>query len=188
MHAKQNPGDNWTGSQNPFGPKVPLGAHGANGSTPGQSGFGGWASGECNFNGQAQCGMVSGRTQRDVSENEFPWLCERTSFRRWRCRALPIPYPRIRLETAQFDPQPPYTSLSRRARRPLFPLPEATRTELSRRRHRALVVATFSTPVTWSIRGRRKSAMPKLQGVPFHHSLVTLSLGIGAREWPCLLT
>lgn len=55
--ANSNPGDNWTGSQNPFGPKVPLGAHGANGSTPGQSGFGGWASGECNFNGQAQCGM-----------------------------------------------------------------------------------------------------------------------------------
>jgi len=50
-----NPGNNWTGANNPFGPKIPLGAHGAYGSAP--PGAGGWASGECNTNGQAQCGM-----------------------------------------------------------------------------------------------------------------------------------
>ena len=40
-----------------FGPKIPLGAHGVYGSAP-PGGSGEWASGECNFNGQAQCGMV----------------------------------------------------------------------------------------------------------------------------------
>lgn len=50
-----NAGDNWTGANNPFGPKIPLGAHGQNGSAP--PGRGGWSSGECNFNGQAQCGQ-----------------------------------------------------------------------------------------------------------------------------------
>mmetsp|Transcript_17384 Transcript_17384/g.26909 ORF Transcript_17384/g.26909 Transcript_17384/m.26909 type:complete len:130 (+) Transcript_17384:283-672(+) len=50
-----DPGDNWTGANNPFGPKIPLGAHGAFGSAPPANG-GGWTSGECNTNGQAQCG------------------------------------------------------------------------------------------------------------------------------------
>jgi len=49
-------GDDWTGPNNPFGPKIPLGAHGVYGSAP-PGGSGEWASGECNFNGQAQCGM-----------------------------------------------------------------------------------------------------------------------------------
>mmetsp|Transcript_44040 Transcript_44040/g.138977 ORF Transcript_44040/g.138977 Transcript_44040/m.138977 type:complete len:137 (+) Transcript_44040:538-948(+) len=48
-----DPGDNWVGANNPFGPKIPLGAHGSWGSAPPA---GGWSSGECNFNGQAQCG------------------------------------------------------------------------------------------------------------------------------------
>ena len=48
-------GDAWTGANNPFGPKIPLGAHGAYGSAPPTAS--GWSSGECNFNGQAQCGM-----------------------------------------------------------------------------------------------------------------------------------
>mmetsp|Transcript_8564 Transcript_8564/g.20240 ORF Transcript_8564/g.20240 Transcript_8564/m.20240 type:complete len:110 (+) Transcript_8564:50-379(+) len=48
-----DPGDNWTGSKNPFGPIIPLGAHGLGGSAPP---VGGWESGECNTNGQAQCG------------------------------------------------------------------------------------------------------------------------------------
>ena len=52
----QNAGDNWTGANNPFGPKIPLGAHGAFGSAPPTAS--GWSSGECNFNGQAQCGQV----------------------------------------------------------------------------------------------------------------------------------
>ena len=54
--ALQNAGDNWTGPNNPFGPKIPLGAHGAFGSAPPTAS--GWSSGECNFNGQAQCGQV----------------------------------------------------------------------------------------------------------------------------------
>jgi hypothetical protein len=37
-------------------PQIPLGAHGIYGSAP-PGGSGEWASGECNFNGQAQCGM-----------------------------------------------------------------------------------------------------------------------------------
>jgi len=56
IYPFQNAGDNWTGANNPFGPKIPLGAHGQNGSAP--PGRGGWSSGECNFNGQAQCGQV----------------------------------------------------------------------------------------------------------------------------------
>ena len=54
--VKQDPGDNWTGAANPFGPKIPLGAHGAFGSAPPTAS--GWSSGECNTNGQAQCGQV----------------------------------------------------------------------------------------------------------------------------------
>ena len=57
--ALQNAGDNWTGPNNPFGPKIPLGAHGAFGSAPPTAS--GWSSGECNFNGQAQCGQVSAK-------------------------------------------------------------------------------------------------------------------------------
>mmetsp|Transcript_9629 Transcript_9629/g.19296 ORF Transcript_9629/g.19296 Transcript_9629/m.19296 type:complete len:107 (+) Transcript_9629:107-427(+) len=48
-----DPGDNWTGAKNPFGPEIPLGAHGLFGSAPP---VGGWESGECATRGVAQCG------------------------------------------------------------------------------------------------------------------------------------